>query len=458
MPEISSPQAGLSIGAGPAGAPTGAPGSGRPSRMRIDRLGTTWMIIAVLMAVVTLFLHRRMPQPLWTMIHLVTLGVLSNGIFQWSWFFARSLARLSADDPRARRHNTIRVLIFNAFFVSLFVSMWLGWMVGTVIAATGIAAVAAWHGAEMLSVLRERLASRFVIVVRYYVCSASFFVLAALLASFVTVTMFSPSIPEAMVAMRDRLTLAHALSGVAGWVGLTIGGTVITLGPTILRTRMSPDAVSGGVRVLLPWCLSLLLAIAGALLGVMPLVGAGILAVGACAIVGIVYPYAKVLRNKGPREYSAWSFLIGLGWIALGILFLGITALFVSTPSEIRALTMMWLPIIGAGGFAQLFVGALSYLMPVVIGGGPSVVRIGIAILDWQFALRVALRNGALFLQVVLFCAAASTAVTTLRYALWLVVIMTFAIDIVMFARAGKNQVRARRERIKEMSESRQVQ
>ena len=175
----------------------------------------------------------------------------------------------------------------------------------------------------------------------------------------------------------------------------------------------------------------------------MPLVGAGILGAAACGIMGILIPYARVLAAKKPQEYSAWSFLIGLGWIALGILFLGITALFVSTPSEIRALTM----IIGAGGFAQLFVGALSYLMPVVIGGGPSVVRIGIAILDWQFALRVALRNGALFLQVVLFCAAASTAVTTLRYALWLVV-----------ARAGKNQARARRERIKEMSESRQVQ
>ena len=445
MPEIASPSASTLTPA-------------KTARQRTDTFTSIWMMIAVAMAIATLVTKSRMPQPLWTMIHLVTLGVLSNGIFQWSWFFARSLARLSADDPRARRHNTIRVLIFNAFFALLFVSMWLGWMVGTVIAATGIAAVAAWHGAEMLSVLRERLASRFVVVVRYYVCSASFFVLAALLASFVTVTMFSPSIPEAMVAMRDRLTLAHALSGVAGWVGLTIGGTVITLGPTILRTRMSPDAVSGGVRVLLPWCLSLILAIAAALLGMMPLVGAGILAIGACAIVGIVYPYAKVLRNKGPREYSAWSFLIGLGWIALGILFLGITALFVSTPSEIRALTMMWLPIIGAGGFAQLFVGALSYLMPVVIGGGPSVVRIGIAILDWQFALRVALRNGALFLQVVLFCAAASTAVTTLRYALWLVMIMTFAIDIVMFARAGKNQARARRERIKEMSESRQVQ
>ena len=458
MPEISSPKAGLSIGAGPAGAPTGAPGSGRPSRMRIDRLGTTWMIIAVLMAVVTLFLHRRMPQPLWTMIHLVTLGVLSNGIFQWSWFFARSLARLAADDRRAHSDNLRRILGFNACFALLFISMWLGWFIGTVVAATGIAVIAAWHGAAMLSVLRERLASRFVVVVRYYVCAAAFFVLTALLAGFVTTTMFSSSVPEAFLAMRDRLTFAHALSGVGGWLGLSIGGTAITLGPTILRTRMSPDAVSWGIKVLPPWCVSLLIAVCGALLGVMPLVGAGILGAATCGIMGILIPYVRVLAAKKPQEYSAWSFLIGLGWIALGILFLGIMALFVSTPSQIRVLTMMWLPIIGAGGFAQLFGGALSYLMPVVIGGGPSVVRIGIAILDWQFALRVALRNGALFLQVVLFCAAASTAVTTLRYALWLVVIATFVIDIVMFARAGKNQARARRERIKEMSESRQVQ
>ena len=445
MPEIASP---------PASTLTPA----KTARQRTDTFTSIWMIIAVAMALVTLVVKNRMPQPLWTIIHLVTLGVLSNGIFQWSWFFARSLARLSADDPRARRHNTIRILIFNACFLLLFVSMWLGWMVGTMIAATGIAAVAAWHGAEMLSVLRERLASRFVIVVRYYVCSASFFVLAALLASFVSATMFSPSIPEALVAMRDRLTLAHALSGVAGWVGLTIGGTVITLGPTILRTRMSPDAVSGGVRVLLPWCLSLLLAIAGALLGVMPLVGAGILAVGTCAIVGIVCPYAKVLRNKGPREYSAWSFLLGLLWISVGVCALGVASLFVSTPSQLRALTLMWLPIIGIAGFAQLFQGALSYLMPVVIGGGPSVVRIGIAIIDWQYSLRLGLRNGALILELFLFFTSESSSVQVLRTAGWLLVIATFVIDVVIYAKTGVAQARARRARSETLSESRQVQ
>lgn len=445
MPEIASP---------PASTLTPA----KTARQRTDTFTSIWMIIAVAMALVTLVVKNRMPQPLWTMIHLVTLGVLSNGIFQWSWFFARSLARLSADDPRARRHNTIRILIFNACFLLLFVSMWLGWMVGTMIAATGIAAVAAWHGAEMLSVLRERLASRFVIVVRYYVCSASFFVLAALLASFVSATMFSPSVPEALVAMRDRLTLAHALSGVAGWVGLTIGGTVITLGPTILRTRMSPDAVRGGVRVLLPWCLSLLLAIAGALLGVMPLVGAGILAVGTCAIVGIVCPYAKVLRNKGPREYSAWSFLLGLLWISVGVCALGVTSLFVSTPSQLRVLTLMWLPIIGIAGFAQLFQGALSYLMPVVIGGGPSIVRIGIAIIDWQYSLRLGLRNSALILELFLFFTSESSSVQVLRTAGWLLVIATFVIDVVIYAKTGITQAQARRARSETLSESRQVQ
>ena len=445
MPEIASP---------PASTLTPA----KTARQRTDTFTSIWMIIAVAMALVTLVVKNRMPQPLWTMIHLVTLGVLSNGIFQWSWFFARSLARLSADDPRARHHNTIRILIFNACFLLLFVSMWLGWMVGTMIAATGIAAVAAWHGAEMLSVLRERLASRFVIVVRYYVCSASFFVLAALLASFVSATMFSPSIPEALVAMRDRLTLAHALSGVAGWVGLTIGGTAITLGPTILRTRMSPDAVRGGVRVLLPWCLSLLLAIAGALLGVMPLVGAGILAVGTCAIVGIVCPYAKVLRNKGPREYSAWSFLLGLLWISVGVCALGVASLFVSTPSQLRVLTLMWLPIIGIAGFAQLFQGALSYLMPVVIGGGPSIVRIGIAIIDWQYSLRLGLRNGALILELFLFFTSESSSVQVLRMAGWLLVIATFVIDVVIYAKTGITQAQARRARSETLSESRQVQ
>ena len=55
--------------------------------------------------------HDRRPrphpaEPVGRWIHLVTLGVLSNGIFQWSWYFTRALAHLAPDDPaRGARHT-----------------------------------------------------------------------------------------------------------------------------------------------------------------------------------------------------------------------------------------------------------------------------------------------------------------------------------------------------------------
>lgn len=114
------------------------------------------------------------------------------------------------------------MLSFNACFALLLVSMWLGWFIGTIVAATGIAVIAAWHGAAMLSVLRERLASRFVVValrVRGSIlcvttCSYRFHHQCFLL-------------PFPRPSSDADLTFAHALSGVSGWLGLSIGGTAI---------------------------------------------------------------------------------------------------------------------------------------------------------------------------------------------------------------------------------------
>ena len=61
---------------------------------RTDRLTTVWLCLAVLAAGATTVFRTALPQPLWTTIHLVTLGVLTNGILQWSWYFARALLRL----------------------------------------------------------------------------------------------------------------------------------------------------------------------------------------------------------------------------------------------------------------------------------------------------------------------------------------------------------------------------
>ena len=53
----------------------------KPRVPRTDRATSVWMCVAAVAAAVTIVARGRIPQNLWTMIHLVTLGVLSNGIF-----------------------------------------------------------------------------------------------------------------------------------------------------------------------------------------------------------------------------------------------------------------------------------------------------------------------------------------------------------------------------------------
>ena len=54
----------------------------KPRVPRTDRATTVWMCAAAVAAAITIVARGRIPQNLWTMIHLVTLAVLSNGMFQ----------------------------------------------------------------------------------------------------------------------------------------------------------------------------------------------------------------------------------------------------------------------------------------------------------------------------------------------------------------------------------------
>ena len=155
---------------GSAGERPGA--QGRPRVARTDRLTTVWLCLAVLAAGATTVFRTALPQPLWTTIHLVTLGVLTNGILQWSWYFARALLRLPPGDRHSGRDNTRRILALNAALVVLIASMWAEWAPGAVVGATGVGAVAAWHGLALVVAARTRLASRFAVVLRYYAAAA----------------------------------------------------------------------------------------------------------------------------------------------------------------------------------------------------------------------------------------------------------------------------------------------
>ena len=411
----------------------------RPRRQRTDRLTTAWILAALATSALTLTTRGVLPQPLWTSIHVLTLGVLTSSVLQWSWYFTRALLHLPSTDRRSGRDATVRMVAFHTALVWLVAAMWTGQVGGTIVGAGAIGTITAWHGLALVRAARGRLAGRFAAVIRYYVAAAAFLVVGCILAGFLTVAMFDASAPEWLLAARDGLTLAHALVNLGGWIGLSIAGTVVTLGPTILRTRIDPGALNDAVAALPALVAGIVVAAAAAAAGWLPGVGIGLLAFTAAATIGIGIPLARTARAAGPTTFAGWTVGSGLGWTVLGIVAVAGNAFVATDAAALRDATLPWLTLLGAGGILQVLVGALSYLMPVVIGGGPGPVRAGMATLETAWPTRTALRNAALVLV------AAGTAAGGMPLTPWWgLVLVAYVVDVALIARAGVRQSRAR--------------
>ncbi len=338
----------------------------------------------------------------------------------------------------------MRIIAFNLSLVLLIGGMWSGAWHATVTGATVVGAIAAWHGWALLTASRERLASRFAVIIRYYIAAAFFLVVGATLAGFVTAAMFDANAPAWLASARDRLTVAHALAGVAGWVGLTMGGTLVTLGPTAMRTRMDPRAVSFATSALPLWVGALLVAGAGTLAGSMRVASVGLLVVVGAAALGVGVPLCRAALAKGPAEYGAWSLMLGAAWILVAGAGASLRAFEGADATGLRAAFLPWLPILGAAGVGQLFVGALTYLMPVVIGGGPSAVRVGVGVLEAGAPIREAARNVAAVFALAV-ASLGGVPAERLTIAAWVVLLATYVVDIVLMARCGVAQARVKR-------------
>jgi len=398
------------------------------------------MIAALLASGLGLVSRGALPQPLWTSVHVITLGVLTSSVLQWSWYFARALLHLPMSDPRSGRDAKVRMVAFHAILVALVASMWTAHVVGTVVCAGLIGAVIAWHGYALVRAARTRLGNRFAAVVRYYVGAAGFLVVGCVLAGFLTVAMFAAGAPAWLLAARDGLTLAHAVVNVGGWLGLSVLGTLVTLGPTMLRTRIDPDALGHALTALPVLVTGLAAAATAAVMGWPHGVGLGLLLFGAAALGGIGLPLLRAAGAAGPWSFAAYTLAGGLGWGAVGLTAVAANAFVAADATALREANLPWLAILGAGGALQVLVGALTYLMPVVIGGGPGPVRAGMAVLATAWPARVTFRTTALALL------ALGTATASGPQSLWWgLVLAAYGLDVTLFAVAGVRQVRARR-------------
>jgi nitrite reductase (NO-forming) len=345
-----------------------------------------WLLAVVVVALA----HPFVPVPRWLMIHLLLLGAITHAILVWSRYFADALLH-TAPGPDDRRVQGRRLLLLNAGVLTVVTGVLGGAWSVTLTGASAVAAAVIWHGLALVRQLRRALPSRFGVTVRYYVAAACLLPVGAGLGATLA---RDPSGP-----WHDRLVLAHAFVNVLGWMGLTVVGTLVTLWPTMLRTRIADGAEQAAGRALPVLVASILLAAGAALAGSAPAVALGLVGyLGGLAVVA--RPSLAATRGAVSWSYATWSVLAAMLWLggALAALAVGV----ITSPTWAEAAGWFgWLSPYLAGGFgAQVLIGALSYLVPVALGGGPGPVRAATAVLERGSPLRIAVINAGLLVCV----------------------------------------------------------
>jgi len=329
-------------------------------------LGANAPVVAWLAALLGISLaHRYVSESPWLLVHLLLLGAVTNAIFVWSAHFAEALLRRRAT-VGSRRWQAGRLVMLNVGILTVVAGMvgarWTLTLVGSVL----VGASAAAHSVVLALQARSALPSRFGATVRYYICASVALPIGAGLGATLALDPVEP--------WHGRLVVAHITVNLLGWVGITVMGTLVTLWPTMLRTRIAAGAERTARQSLPILVGSVLVAITGALAGLQ-----GLAAVGVSAYLGAVLwavrPLARVTRTKAPSAYSTWSVMAGVVWLVGSLL--GLVAVLLTSQTWALVAERLGLLIapLAAGFVAQVLLGAMSYLVPVVLGGGPAIVR-----------------------------------------------------------------------------------
>lgn len=310
----------LSIGMRPAGVPGASltteeiarRASGRGTWHRRASKPVSYWMFALIAA---LLLHRVIPNSGWLMVHMVTLGLITNSILIWSQHFTEALMKIKIPDEQ-RKVQVGRIFTLNAGIVLLMVGMVgqlsvPGLYACTVIGALVIGAMVAWHGIYLMGQVRRALPSRFGVTIRFYIVAALLLPLGALLGAMV-------AYPGLNGTLHSQFLLAHEAVNVLGFVGITVVGTLVTFWPTMLRTKMVDKALAHSVRALYLMCGGVALTLVGALFGLRPLAVAGLVVylLGLLLVAGVM---VRTLRTKRPNEYPPMSVGMGFCWFLMGV-------------------------------------------------------------------------------------------------------------------------------------------
>jgi nitrite reductase (NO-forming) len=328
-------------------------------------------------------LHPFLPDWPWLVTHLLLLGAATNAILVWSNHFTAAVLR--SPSPKSRKGEAARLAMLNAGVLAVLTAgpaaaPWLG-----VAGAAAVFAAVAAHLGSLAVRLRRALPARFAVTVHYYLAASSALLVGVPLGA----------VMLAADGDRSRLVLVHAHVNLLGWVGLTVIGTLVTLWPTTLRTRMAEGAAAAASAGLTPAVAGLVLLAVG-LAAWWPMIAVAGLVLYAAAAGYILWPALGPARQRPPASFATWSIAASVGWLGVALIRDAWTLLHASTPeAAAAAFSELLIPLL-AGFVAQVLIGALSYLLPMALGGGPAAVRERAARLDRHWPQRVAMANLAL--------------------------------------------------------------
>jgi len=371
----------------------------------------------VALAALAVVLHDwpALPVPRWLAVHLLLLGAATNAIVTWTEHFAVALLR--ARQP-SRRASASRLAALNLAILGVLVGVAYELAAVTIVAATLLGAVVLAHLGSLLRIARHALMGRFAGTVKFYVAAGLALGVGITFGTLVAVH----AVPH---RLHEPLQAAHVHANVFGWVGLTVLGTLFTLWPTVLRTRMVDHVMRTAMRCLVLTTTGLAVTVTGLAVDLRWAGVAGLAVYGAGVVVAL-HPFVATWRRKGPRDMAAWSMAAGTGWLAIGVV--ADLALLATAPDLTSYLPRLdaLVPLLAVGFVLQIILGALTYLLPVVQGGGPAGVRAGIERLTPWWRVRVVALNAGALLVAVSGALTVPTVVPTLGWALVVAPVVIF--------------------------------
>lgn len=352
--------------------------------LRVNALVLGWLVAAALVAVV----HSGVPEARWLVVHALLLGAVSTAILIWSAHFAEAVRRRALRG--GHRDQAVRLVTHTVGATTTVLGTVVGSLAVVVAGAVLVGLVAVWHGVVLWDQSRRALTSMLG-------WTTWFFVVAA--ASLPVGIALGVLLGRASGTAHSRLYVAHVASMVLGWVGLTVVGTLVTLWPTMLRVRMQPGGARPARQGFVALVLGLVLVVTGAVVGLRWLAAVG-LGVYLAGLVRSAVPLVDEARRRRPGSFATRSVAAASLWWCGSVLAWLVVLVFAAGWPEVEVRVGGLLAPVVVGFALQVLLGASSYLVPMILGGGPAVVRATNAVADSWGTMRLVLVNGGLALSL----------------------------------------------------------